>query len=331
MSPDATTGTSTSDTSSAVSAWSAVPVYICCAERGWSVSDARSRVDESRPDPRQSRDPSRRPRRSFTVTGMSTASAIAETIRAAPIRIVEQRRAGAGLRHLPHGAAEVEVDEVGACCFDHPRRLGHRAGFRAEQLDRERMLVGGDTEVSERSLVAVLDPGAADHLGADEACAEAASLPPERLHADARHRGEHEPRRDLDRPDRPGFAEVDHVREMVRTPARPALVRGGCGLAGRMATMRVRVARSAPRSRFWRLGGFSPEGRDPHPRGLRLPQAGARRAARRPSPRHRRADPRSPASSATSPRTPSTTTRRTSRRCSSTRSRSSRSGSHTRA
>ena len=33
-SPDAITGTSTSETSSAVSEWSAVPVYICFAERG---------------------------------------------------------------------------------------------------------------------------------------------------------------------------------------------------------------------------------------------------------------------------------------------------------
>ena len=83
MSPDAITGTSTSETSSAVRPWSAVPVYICCAERGWRVSDAAPASTRRGPTTRQSRDPSRRPRRSFTVTGISTASAIAETIRAA--------------------------------------------------------------------------------------------------------------------------------------------------------------------------------------------------------------------------------------------------------
>ena len=43
-----------------------------------------------------------------------------------PVRVVEERRTRAGLRHLAHGAAEVEVDEVGPGGLDHPRRLGHR-------------------------------------------------------------------------------------------------------------------------------------------------------------------------------------------------------------
>ena len=74
------------------------------------------------------------------------------------------------------------------------------------------MLVGRDAEVAERLLVAVLDSGAADHLRADEAGAEAPSLAPERLHADACHRREDEPRRHLDGADPPGFAKVDHGR-----------------------------------------------------------------------------------------------------------------------
>ena len=65
----------------------------------------------------------------------------------------------------------------------------------AEELDRERVLVGGDAQVAEGALVAVLDPGAADHLGAHEPRAVAPALAPERLHADARHRREHEARR----------------------------------------------------------------------------------------------------------------------------------------
>ena len=142
-------------------------------------------------------------------------SATAETIAAREIGIVEQRRPGARLRHLAHRAAEVDVDEVGTGGLDHPRRLGHRVGVGAEDLDRERMLVGCDTEVAERLLVAVLDPGAGDHLGADEPGPETPALAAERLHADARHRREDESRRHLDVVDVPALPEVDLHRPMV--------------------------------------------------------------------------------------------------------------------
>ena len=46
--------------------------------------------------------------------------------------------------------------------------FAERPRLRAEELDRERMLVRGDAQVAERPLVAVLDPGAAHHLRADE-------------------------------------------------------------------------------------------------------------------------------------------------------------------
>jgi hypothetical protein len=82
-SPEAITGTSTSVTSSAVSAWSAVPVYICWAERGWSVSAAAPASTSRGPAARASREPLRSPRRIFTVTGTSTAPATASTMRAA--------------------------------------------------------------------------------------------------------------------------------------------------------------------------------------------------------------------------------------------------------
>ena len=71
------------------------------------------------------------------------------------------------------------------------------------------MLVGGDPEVAERLLVAVLDAGAGDHLGAHEPSPESASLAAERLHADARHRREDEARRHLDGVDEPALPEVD--------------------------------------------------------------------------------------------------------------------------
>ena len=75
------------------------------------------------------------------------------------------------------------------------------------------MLVRGDAQVAEGALVPVLDSRAADHLGAHEARAEPASLAAERLHADARHRRQDEPRRDLDGPDRPGLAKIEHRLE----------------------------------------------------------------------------------------------------------------------
>ena len=92
-SPEAITGTSTSETSSAVSEWSAVPVYICCAERGWSVSVAAPASTSCGPTSRHVREPSRRPRRIFTLTGTSTAFATASTIAAA--------RAGSSSRVAP--------------------------------------------------------------------------------------------------------------------------------------------------------------------------------------------------------------------------------------
>ncbi len=82
-SPEAITGTPTSRTSSVVSEWSAVPVYICFAERGWSVSAAAPASTSCGPTASAARDPSLRPRRIFTVTGTSTAAATAPTIRQA--------------------------------------------------------------------------------------------------------------------------------------------------------------------------------------------------------------------------------------------------------
>ena len=169
----------------------------------------RAGVDERRADVRHAREPFSRPRRIFTETGTSTASATAATIAARPVGVVEQGRARAGLRHLAHRAAEVDVDDVGAGVLDHPRRLRHQRRLGAEDLHRERVLVGGDPQVAERPLVPVVEPGAADHLRADEPGAEPPSLSAERLHAHARHRREHEARRHLDGPDPPGGMQID--------------------------------------------------------------------------------------------------------------------------
>jgi hypothetical protein len=71
------------------------------------------------------------------------------------------------------------------------------------------VLVGADAQVAEGSLVSVLDPCDSNHLGADEAGPVAAPLAPERLDADARHRGENKPSGDLDGPEEPVVAQVD--------------------------------------------------------------------------------------------------------------------------
>ena len=59
--------------------------------------------------------------------------------------VVQERRPGARLRHLPDRAAEVDVHQVGPGRLDHPRRLGHHRRLRSEDLDRQGMLVPPDT------------------------------------------------------------------------------------------------------------------------------------------------------------------------------------------
>ncbi len=124
------------------------------------------------------------------------------------IGLVEQRRAGAGLRDLADGAAEVDVDDVRACGDDRRRGLGHVRRLGAEDLDGERPLVLRDSQVAERALVAVVNAGAAHHLRADETGAVAPALPPEGLHAHAGHRREHEPRGDLHGADAPRVTKI---------------------------------------------------------------------------------------------------------------------------
>ena len=213
MSPEATTGTSTSDDELGRQRMvGGARVHLL---RGARVQRQRrrTRLDEPRPDDQAVARPVAK------AAAQLHAHRDVDRLRdrgddpRGPVGIVEQRRAGTGLRHLPHGAAEVEVDEVCAGGLDHARSLRHRPGLRPEELDRERVLVGSHAQVAERPLVAMLDPRAADHLRADEAGAEATPLSPKRLNADARHRREDEPRRDLDGPDRPGLAKVDHCRE----------------------------------------------------------------------------------------------------------------------
>ena len=80
------------------------------------------------------------------------------------------------------------------------------------------MLVAGNPEVPERSLVPVLQARAADHLGADEAGPVAAPLAPKGLDADPGHRGQDQAGGDLNHADPPGFSKIYLHRAGNSTP-----------------------------------------------------------------------------------------------------------------
>ena len=120
------------------------------------------------------RSPGRLPERSLTVTGRPLPSLRRLGDRHGLVGVVEQGRAGAGLADLPDGAAHVEVDHVGAGLGRYGRRDPHDLGVVAEQLDRDRVLVGVDAqELAVGALVAVLEPEARHHLRDREAGAVA--------------------------------------------------------------------------------------------------------------------------------------------------------------
>ena len=92
------------------------------------MSDAAPAATSRGPTSRHAREPFSTPRRIFTLTGSGVAVGHGLDEPAGVVGIVEQRGAGARLRHLLDRAAEVDVDDVGARRLDHPGRLGHRAG-----------------------------------------------------------------------------------------------------------------------------------------------------------------------------------------------------------
>src|SRR5207247_3628975 len=161
--------------------------------------------------------------------------------RACAPRLLETVGARARLRHLAHRAAEVDVDDVRPGVLDHAGSLGHHCWLGAEDLDRERMLVGGDAQVAERALVLVREARAADHLRADEPRTEAPPLPAEGLHADSGHGRENEAGGDLHAADSPGFAQIYLHRGRI-VAADPELT-----LAEGLGTMLASRRRIAPR------------------------------------------------------------------------------------
>ena len=122
--------------------------------------------------------------------------------------ILEERCPGAGLRHLLDRAPEVDVHDVGPSLLDHVRSLGHQRGLRAEDLHGERVLVRRDSQVVEGALVAVMEPGAADHLRAHESGTETAALAAKCLHAYACHRRQNHAGRYLNGTDPPRSAKI---------------------------------------------------------------------------------------------------------------------------
>ena len=152
--------------------------------------------------------------------------------------VVERRGARAGLRDLAHRAAEVDVDDVGAGGLAHARGLGDRGRIRSEDLHREGMLVAGDAQVAERARVAVREAAGRDHLRAHEARAEAASLPPEGLHGDSRHRREHDARGNLH------LADLERRREIESSGGESGWLHGATQCTLRSGAVETHVFRA---------------------------------------------------------------------------------------
>ena len=171
----------------------------------------RPRRPAGAPAPRRRGRPGLRPGRSLTVTGRPLPSPAARGDRDRLVGVVEQRGAGAGLADLAHRAAHVEVDQVGARLGDHRRRLAHDVGVVAEQLHRDRVLVGVDAqELGDRALVAVGEPEAGHHLRGHQPRAVAARLQAHEPVADAGQRRQHEPVLERAAAERPGVGEGGH-------------------------------------------------------------------------------------------------------------------------
>ena len=113
-----------------------------------------------------------------------------------------QRRSPALARDLGHGAAEVEVDVVGAVLRDeHPHRLGDGGGVDAVQLDRARRLGLVVRDEAHRRGVPLDESAGRDHLAHVQPRAVLAAQPPEGGVGDARHGSQDDGRVELDGPD----------------------------------------------------------------------------------------------------------------------------------
>ena len=94
------------------------------------------------------RSPGRNPERNLTVTGRPLPRAAARATRDRALGLGQQRRPGAGLAHLRNRAAHVDVDQIRARGGDPLGGRGHHVGVGAEQLHRDRVLVGMDPQAA---------------------------------------------------------------------------------------------------------------------------------------------------------------------------------------
>jgi hypothetical protein len=118
------------------------------------------------------------------------------------VELPRERRSPALAGDLRNGASEVQVDVVGAVFGDeHGDRFGYGLRVDAVELDAARRLGLVVPDESHRTLRA-LDQGAArNHLGDVETGSEFAAEPTERGVGDASHRSEHDRHRERERPD----------------------------------------------------------------------------------------------------------------------------------
>ena len=121
-------------------------------------------------------------------------------------RLLEQRRAGAGLAHLRHRAPHVDVDQVRARGGHALGGRGHHVGIVAEQLHGDRVLLGVDAEqLAAGTLILVVHRVARDHLRHHQAGAVALGLQADEPVADSGQRREHHAVGDRDAAEAPGI------------------------------------------------------------------------------------------------------------------------------
>ena len=111
----------------------------------------------------------------------------------------EQRRPGAGLADLADRTAHVDVDQVGAGLGDDRGRRAHHLRVLAEELDRDRVLVGMEAkQLLQGALVPVVEPEARDHLRDGQPGPVPPRLQPHEPVADPGQGGEQDAVGDLD-------------------------------------------------------------------------------------------------------------------------------------
>ena len=114
----------------------------------------------------------------------------------------EELDPGPGPADLPHRAAHVDVDQVGADLGGDRRPGAHRLGVVAEELDRDRVLVGVDPhQLAQGALVSMVQAEARDHLRDREAGAVALGLEADEPVADPGQGREQDPVLDPDAAD----------------------------------------------------------------------------------------------------------------------------------